>query len=220
MDQDNMFYEDTAAEAQAPAAQPQEELMSMDERDDEVNDFEFFLDLLDKLVDYVENARRLPGGLVMLKQDIVRSVLEDMRNNLPDAIQYGMNMYGQRKRILGNAESIAQKQISEAEMKANKAREKAAHDAEDIIAEADQRANKIVSDAKDQAAELVSRESIVHQAEDEADAILSDARVKGREERIKAADAVMKRVEATEKELKAMMEAMRAIRQDMNNLAR
>ena len=116
MDHDQeKFYQDEEQESR-PESQP--------ETGREVNDMTYFLELMKHLRTLIERGSRIPlSGKVLIDADKCLMILDELDGNLPDAIQYGMQMYSEKDRILGTASNEAISRVTSAEMKANKALE-------------------------------------------------------------------------------------------------
>ena len=127
MDQEK-FYEE---EAQETNETPQARQM------DEVNDMRYFLELLKHIRAAINAGKSVPlTGKKIIDAEKCLMIIDDMEKNLPDAVQYGMQMYSERERIMGEAETRAMNRVSSAEMRANAALEKARDDAEQRVLEA------------------------------------------------------------------------------------
>ena len=123
MDHDQeKFYED---EDQEVRAEPQEQ-----QNVDEIDDMKYFLELLKHIRAAIRSGANVPlTNKKIIDADKCLMIIDDMERNLPDAVQYGMQMFSERERILGNAETAAMNRVSSAEMRANAALEKAKNDA-------------------------------------------------------------------------------------------
>ena len=206
----NGFYE---AEDQEQGFQPDPSQDEMQEG--EVNDMVYFTKLMDTLRRMIEEGTRVPlTGLVMVKAEDCLKVIDDINNNLPDAIQYGMQLYSEKKRIMGNAEDEAISRVTTAELKAKKAIEKARKDAKQILVDAEEEANAILQDANERAEQMVSEAEIVRQARDEARSIKSDARVEAGEMRLKASHDVYQMLSDIEGNLNDHLKEIRRLRSE------
>jgi len=202
MDRDQgKFYED---EDQELRAEEQQDFV------DEIDDMKYFLELLK----HIRAAIRSGANVPLTNQNIIDAdkclmIIDDMERNLPDAVQYGMQMCAEQERILGNAEKAAMNRVSSAEMRATAALEKAKSDAEQIIADAENEAHAIRSDAQERADHMVSENEIVRRAREEARIIKNDARVEAAELRLKANHDAYQLLASVEDEL---VEACKSIR--------
>ena len=179
MDHDQeKFYQDEEQESR-PESQP--------ETGREVNDMTYFLELMKHLRTLIERGSRIPlSGKVLIDADKCLMILDELDGNLPDAIQYGMQMYSEKDRILGTASNEAISRVTSAEMKANKALENARRDAERIVFDAEEEAKAILEDANERAEHMISESEIVLQAKEEARIIRNDAKVDANETKLKA----------------------------------
>lgn len=212
MDHDQEKYYETEEQESQAEAQPSNGDQS------EVNDMVYFLELLKHLQALLERGSRIPmtgKGLVDIESCL--QVLEELHKNLPDAIQYGMQMYSERNRIMNEAENTAISRVTTAEMKANKALENARQQAEQIVVDAEDEAKAILDDAQERADHMVSDAEIVRQARDEARNIKNDARVEAGETRLKASHDVYRMLTDVESRLDETLKEMRRLRSDMTN---
>ena len=170
----------------------------------------YFLELLKHIRSAIRSGANVPlTNKKIIDADKCLMIIDDMERNLPDAVQYGMQMFSERERILGNAETAAMNRVSSAEMRANAALEKAKNDAEQIMADAENEAHAILADAQDRANHMVDENEIVRQAREEARIIKNDARVEASELRLKANHDAYQLLTSVEDEL---TEACKAIR--------
>ena len=130
MDQEQgKFFEDEDQELHTE--QPQE---AQPNKSDEVNDMKYFLELLKHIRAAINAGKDVPfTRKKMVDVEQCMMILDDLEDNLPDAVQYGMQMYAEQERILGEAERKAMNRVTSAEMRANAALEKARDDAQEII---------------------------------------------------------------------------------------
>lgn len=191
------FYEEEDQETRDQA--PEEERQKAVE---DVDDMKYFMELLK----HIRMAIRAGTNVPLTSKKIVDAekclmIIDDMERNLPDAVQYGMQMFTERDRILGNAETAAMNRVSSAEMRANAALEKARSDAEQIVSDAENEAHAILADAQERADRMVDENEIVRQAREEARIIKNDARVEASELRLKASHDAYQLLSSIEDEL-------------------
>lgn len=210
MDHDQeKFYE---AEEQAQA-----ETQPMNDHED-VNDMVYFIELLKHLRILIERGSRVPlTGKALVDVESCLRIIDEMDVNLPDAIQYGMQMYSEQERILGDAESTAISRVTSAEMKANKALENARREADQMVMDAEDEAKAILDDAQERADHMISDSEIVRQARDEARSIKNDARVEAGEMRLKASHDVYRMMSEVEGRLDETLKEMRRLRSEMTS---
>ena len=211
MDHDQKeFYE-------AEEQQPQAEAQPVNDHED-VNDMVYFIELLKHLRIVVERGSRVPlTGKALIDVESCLRIIDEMDQNLPDAIQYGMQMYSERSRIMGDAESTAISRVTSAEMKANKALENARREADQIVMDAEDEAKAILDDAQERADHMISESEIVRQARDEARSIKNDARVEAGEMRLKASHDVYRMMTDVEGRLDETLKEMRRLRSEMTS---
>ena len=203
MDHDQeKFYED---EDQEVRAEPQEQ-----QNVDEIDDMKYFLELLKHIRAAIRSGANVPlTNKKIIDADKCLMIIDDMERNLPDAVQYGMQMFSERERILGNAETAA--------MRANAALEKAKNDAEQIMADAENEAHAILADAQERANHMVDESEIVRQAREEARIIKNDARVEASELRLKANHDAYQLLSSVEDELTEACKAIRRRRAELGD---
>ena len=174
------FYEEEL-DPREDASQAQEDV------DDEVNDMKYFLELLKHIRAAINAGRSVPlTGKKIIDADQCLMIIDDLEKNLPDAVQYGLQMYSEKERILGEAETTAMNRISSAEMRVNAALERAKEDAEQRVVDAENEARAILEDARDRADHMIDESETLRQAREEARILKNDARVEASEMRLKA----------------------------------
>ena len=142
MDQEK-FYEE---EAQETNETPQARQM------DEVNDMRYFLELLKHIRAAINAGKSVPlTGKKIIDAEKCLMIIDDMEKNLPDAVQYGLQMYSEQERIMNEAETKAMNRISSAEMRVNAALDRAREDAEQRVLDAENEARAILEDAQERA---------------------------------------------------------------------
>lgn len=204
------FYEADEQQAQTDA-QPMED-------HDDVNDMVYFLELLKHLRILIERGSKVPlTGKALVDAESCLRIIDEMDVNLPDAIQYGMQMYSEKQRIMGNAESAAISRVTTAEMKATKALENARREADQMVMDAEDEAKAILEDAQERADHMISDSEIVRQARDEARSIKNDARVEAGEMRLKASHDVYRMMTEVEGRLDETLKEMRRLRTEMTS---
>ena len=90
------FYED---ENQEQVVSPEQEQVGAPE--EEVNDMTFFLNALRHLRSAIQSGKNVPlTGKKIIDAEMCLMMISDLERNLPDAVQYGMQMFSERDRIL------------------------------------------------------------------------------------------------------------------------
>ena len=206
MDRDQeKFYEDEDQEVRAEAQQP--DMM------DGMNDMRYFLELLKHIRAAIQSGSNVPltnKKIIDARECLM--IIDDMERNLPDAVQYGMQMFSERERLLGNAETAAMNRVTSA-------LEKAKNEAEQIVADAESEANAILADAQERADHMVDENEIVRQAREEARIIKNDARVEASELRLKANHDAYQLLTSVEDELSEACKAIRRRRAELGDEA-
>lgn len=209
------FYEDEELENGAEV-QPNEEDEIMGAAG-EVNDMQYFLELLRHIRAAINAGTNLPlSNKKIIDADKCLMIIDDMERNLPDAIQYGLQMYSERERIMNNAQSAAMSRVSKAEMRANAALEKAKDEAEQRVIDAENEANMILQDAQERADHMIDESEIVRQAREEARLIKNDARVEASELRLKATHEAYQLLASVEDQLNDACKAVRRRRAELD----
>ena len=194
---------------QQEVQQPQTGAQSAEDQN-EVNDMVYFIELLKHLRATIERAKRIPmSGRAIVDADTCMQIIDQLDQNLPNAIQYGMQMYSEKSRIMGEAESTAISRVTTAEMKANKVLEKARNEADQIVMDAEDEAQGILEDAQERANFLISESEIMRQAKEEAHSIKSEARVAANELHYKATHDVQRMMTEVENRLNEALKEMR-----------
>lgn len=206
-DQEKIY---TDEDQEIRAEDQQDENIANAEAHDDIDDMKYFLELLRIIRAAIQAGKSVPlSNKKIIDAKKCLSIVDDMERNLPDAVQYGLQMFEERQRILGDAEQAAMKRVSSAEMRANAALEKAKHDAAAIIADAENEAHVLLSDAQERANHMVDEDEIVRRAREEARVIKNDARVEAAETRLKANHDAYQLLTSVEDEL---VEACKSIR--------
>ena len=191
-----------------------EDVQYQDDRSsEEIDDMKYFLELLKHIRTAVSSGTNVPlTSKKIIDADKCLMIIDDMERNLPDAVQYGLQMYSERDRILGNAETAAMNRVSSAEMRANAALEKAKEEAEQRLVDAENEAHAILSDAQERADRMVDEDEIVRRAREEARIIKNDARVEANELRLKANHDAYQLLSSVEDALAQSLNTVRRLR--------
>ena len=211
MDRDQeRFYEDEEFESRDNLQQSQGE--------EDIDDMRYFLELLKHIRAAITAGTSVPlTGKKIIDADKCLMIIDDMEKNLPDAVQYGMQMYSERERIMGEAEDQAMKLVSSSEMRAQTALEKARQDAKRIVMEAQSEATAILDDAQERADRMVDESEIVRQAREEAKVLKNDARVEASEMRLKAQHDAYQMLAAVEDQLNEACKNIRRRRTELGD---
>jgi len=182
-----------------------------------VDDMRFFIGLIKLMRDTVMNGKGL-GRWKVIDSEQFTSMLDELDENLPVAIQYGLQMYSERDRILGNSETEARDRITTAEMRAKATKEAAQREADRILADAQDEANAILEDAQERADFMVSEEEILRRAREEARAIKNDAAIDAREMLLKANHDALQIIGGVEEELTLALENVSRRRKELTDV--
>ena len=211
MDRDqDRFYEDEAYESQENLQQSQNE--------EDIDDMRYFLELLKHIRAAINAGTSVPlTGKKIIDADKCLMIIDDMEKNLPDAVQYGLQMYSERDRIMTEAETRAMNRVSSAEMRVNAALEKAREDAEQRVLDAENEARAILEDAQERADHMIDESEIMRQAREEARIIKNDARVEASEMRLKAQHDAYQLLSSVEDQLSEACKNIRRRRTDLGD---
>lgn len=186
--------------------------------DEEVNDMKYFLELLKHIRAAINAGRNVPlTGKKIVDAEQCLMIINDLEKNLPDAVQYGLQMYSEKDRILGEAETTAMNRISSAEMRVNAALERAKEDAEQRVVDAENEARAILEDARDRADHMIEESEILRQAREEARIIKNDARVEASEMRLKAQHEAYQLLASAEEQLNEACKNIRRRRSELGD---
>lgn len=183
-----------------------------------MDDTRYFLELLKSIRALVETSKSVPlmRNKKMIDIDEITMMLTDLESNLPDAIQYGNQMYADRERIMGNAENSAMTRITSAEMQAQATIKDAETRADQILDDAQEKADAIIADAEERAAAMVEESEIVIRAQEEAANIKNSALIQASEIKLKARHDARQTVAAAEDELQAALNNISRRRRELD----
>ncbi|MBQ8081102.1 MAG: ATP synthase F0 subunit B [Clostridia bacterium] len=214
MDRDQeRFYQDDEQDIRANDS-------VQDQSNDEVNDMRYFLELLRIMRDGLNAGTSVPlTGKRLVDVDKLLLVLDDLEKNLPDAVQYGLQMYSEKDRFMSEAKEKAMDHITSAEMRVNAALERARKDAEQRVREAENEAREILEDAQERADRMLDESEILRQAREEARIMKNDARVEVSEMRLKAQHDAYQLLASVEDQLTEACKNIRRRRTELGNEA-
>lgn len=171
-----------------------------------MDDMRYFLELTKAMRELIEDGRSVMGRWKLIDAKQALLILDDLYKNLPVAIQYGLQMYNERDRIMGNSENEARDRITTAEMRAKATTEAAKREADRIINDATDEANAIIADAQERADFMVSEDEILRRAREDARSIKNDAAIEITEERLKTNHEMLQLVLGVEDGLSAALD--------------
>ena len=184
----------------------------------ELNDTKYFMELLNMMRRIMENAKDVPlTGKKLIDANMCLKILDDMEKNLPDAVQFGSQLYDEEDRILVTAEQKAANIVSSAEMRATATLDKAKDEAEQQLSDAENEADAIIADAKERAAHLVSESVVLEEAREEARILKSEARVEANEVRLQAIHDAKVLLNEVENELAESLATVRRRRSELDS---
>lgn len=213
-EQEKINVEEQTMEAQATSV-VQENFKSADSADE----MSYFLMSLRALRENLEMGSRVPV-LNMIKNldlDTCLDILNSMENTLPEAIQYGVQMFNERDRMMDYAEKTAIERVASAEMTAKNTLESARSEAEQILSDAEKEANSMLRDAQERADKLVSDDEIVQRAREEARIIRNEAKMDADEMKLKVTHEALQMLAGVEDELAEALNAVRRNRKQLDD---
>ena len=111
-------------------------------------------DLLNQIEDILEEGKGslMGGGKVKVDAEAIRSIISDIRINMPDEVIQARKIAAERKVILAQASDAAELKIKQAEIQARKMIEE-----NEITKNAQIHAAEIINDAKGQAVDIIEK---------------------------------------------------------------
>jgi hypothetical protein len=108
------------------------------------------LNLIDELENLLQHSIRVPAsGKVLVDEAVVRQILAEMREAIPDEARLGQRIASERERVLADARSQARRMLEESQAQLN-----ARLDDQAVVQAARQRAREIHAEAEQRAAGL------------------------------------------------------------------
>lgn len=215
-EQENFFDEEPKMTQEQ--AEPQQELEQGDFNEGMTDDHAHLMALLGYLQDAIEFGSVVPlTGKRLVDTGMCLDIINDIRGNLPLAIQYAQQVMRDRDNILASAQRTAANKLQSADVRANAAIDDAAQRSQQMIEEAQSRADKIIKDAEIRARAMIDQNAIKIAAQNEARAIVNEARAEANERRLEASAYGEDLLLNVEKELQRIAEAVRARRQAMGS---
>ena len=219
-DEESYDYDDEETDGEEEEEYEDEEEGEEEDEDDEPNDTTYFMQLFDYLEKAMSSGTNVPLTTKKLVDvDECFKILDDMKRNLPDAIQYGWKIYEEKNRILEKAESMAQAKVTTANVKAKSILDEASERAASIgdnaqrraratVADAEERAKATKRQADDYAARKVSESEIMQRARTEARDLMDKARSDAHERRLKAVQDAYRLLDALQKQTDGIAQAL------------
>ncbi len=108
------------------------------------------LNLIDELENLLQHSIRVPAsGKILVDEAVIRQLLGEMREAVPDEARLGQRIASERERILADARAQARRMLEEAQTHLN-----ARLDDQAVVQAARQRAREIHAEAEQRAAGL------------------------------------------------------------------
>jgi vacuolar-type H+-ATPase subunit H len=217
MDRDqDQFFEEPNQKNTGP--EQQEQQPAAEQGQPRVDDQTYLLKLLDYLEEALEYGSVVPlTNKRLVDSDKCLDIVDDMRRNLPDAIQYASQIMNDRERILKNAERSAANRIKAAEVRADATIQNAEQLAKDTVAEAESRADKIIADAENRAMAMTNQNAIKIAAQNEARDIINQAKADANQCRLDAASYGEGLLVNVERELQKAVDMVRYRREHLDS---
>ncbi len=209
---DDRFYDNDEFEDNEPQTDEEEGY------DEEGGDLDKLLDFLTRAL---TTAPAVPlSGKKLVNADMCLDAIDDIRKNLPEAVQQSMQVLDKRDQILYEAEKLADSKVAAADARAKSSIEDASARAQELTSDAQDRARKILADAEARAAAMVDEHEITRRAQEAAARISEEARADANEQKIAAAryaDEILHELELT---LQDNVDAVHKSRQNLGRKAR
>ena len=213
-DEFDRSYENAPEQAQPDSLQ-ESPLPYKAEEDDRTD----LMNLLAYLEDELTRAKPIPfTNMSRVNAQMCIDIINDIRDNLPLAVQYSEQMLRDRERVLRGAEQAAANRIESANVRANAALDDANTRAGRILEDAQKHADNIVRDAEVRARAMIDQNSIKLQAQDDARQIINEASLEAHERRQQAADYCDKLLRDAEDTLQAAYDDVRRNRQNLGQM--
>ncbi|MEA5068520.1 MAG: hypothetical protein VB067_05995 [Christensenellaceae bacterium] len=218
--EDNFFGEQGRREA--PAQPPPHSVPVPDEaaryNEGGDDDHTYLMTLLNYLQDAMEYASVVPlTSKRLVDTAMCLDIIQNIRGNLPLAIQYAEQVMRDRENILVSAERAAANKLQSADVRANAAIDDAATRSQQMLEEAQSHADKIIRDAEIRARAMIDQTAIKVAAQNDARAIVNEARAEANERRLDASAYGEELLLNVEKELQRAAEMVRQRRQTLDN---
>lgn len=182
------------------------------------DDHTHLMTLLDYLEDAIRHGSVVPlTGKRLVDTEVCMEILNDIRGNLPLAVQYAEQVLRDRENILESAERTAANKLTSANVRADAAINDAEKRSQTIVEEAQVRAEKIIGDAEIRVRAMIDQNAIKIAAQNEGRAIINEARAEANERRLAASAYGESLLLNVEKELQRVAEMVRQRRQTMGS---
>ena len=144
-------------------------------------------DYLDEIEELLESGRGSAfSGKTSVDADAIKTVIEDMRLDIPEEIKQAKILATERReiinranqeadRIVEDAKSRSREYLTAAEMRVKELTEKASKSSEKELKDAHAGAQKLLEEARAQADGLIARENIVKEAKATAETLNAEA---------------------------------------------
>lgn len=145
-------------------------------------------------------------------------IINNIRGNLPLAIQYANELVLDRAIILSDAHETAAIRTESATANAKSIMDTANDEAGQILYDANEKAEKIINDAQIRASSLVSQSAITISAQNEARNIVAEARVKASDIERDAKEYSEKLLGNIEREFLSVVDKVRDMRSRLDDI--
>ena len=183
-------YDDTAAEDTSAAPEDFYD-------DDAENDVKYVFRLIDMLRSELELAKPVPFSNNRMVDTVkCMNILDDIVDNLPQAIKRGAWAYEQSEEMLRKAQDQTRRHMASQEIQFQKRMEKREERMAQNEQSAANRAKKIIADAERTADNMVRQGVIDSRVEEEVRAIRSNAQAQANELQLRVEDECFKKLDA------------------------
>ena len=174
------------------------------------------------LIDYLEvtldKGTAFVRGKVLVDRNVVLDIVNTMRNNIPDAIQYAQQIMGERETMLSKAQRTINTRINNANALAESTQKQAESLADDMIAKAKAEADQIIAQATEERASMIEESSVMEAAKEEAREIISQAKADANQIRLDAANYGNELLKSVERELQKAVDMVHNRRESLDNI--
>ncbi len=176
-----------------------------------------FIEVLNYLENAISNARSpmLNSRAKILDEDMLLDIIKDLKNNIPVALQYAIQMVNESNRITTQAEQRVRNMIATANERADAIVNDAESRAQATIDDAERRASDTLNDAEIKARAMIDQSAIKQQALAEAHTITVEANSKVVDLRDTAYDYCEHMLNESEKALRDAFEDIRRNKQQL-----
>lgn len=176
------------------------------------------LRLIDFLENTLSNGRSFTRTKLIVDSDKVYSILDNMRGNIPEAIQYAQQIMEERENMLAKAQRTINTRINNANALAESTQKQAESLADEMIAKAKEEAAQIIAQAAEERASMIEESSVTQAAQEEARDIISQAKADANQIRLDAASYGNELLKSVERELQKAVDMVHNRRETLDDI--